>query len=222
MDFIDGCVFPYPIGSATQARLIDELKELGYSGMVSCSTGPGIHCPVARPGDFVIYPGRCIKNPSIRDIQQEIASAGKAGAVTIVQAGENNLNRSILTTKGVNILSELHLVQKNAFDRFCAHLAAEKGIAIEIKISPLCELRGTPRQKVIRAYEEVLTLQSRFEFPLVISSGARTVTSLRSPRAIEMLLLDLGWDLNLIRSSLNTIPDLISGNSPVRVVREGC
>jgi ribonuclease P/MRP protein subunit RPP1 len=146
--------------------------------------------------------------------------AGSGAAIVLVQAGENGLNRSILTTKGVHILCGVHAAPKNAFDRFCARLAAEQRIAVDIRIAPLISLRGLQRQKVIRAYEEIGKLQQRYEFPLTISSGARSITDIRSPLAITHLLVSTGFDQDMVADAMKTLPGLINRGGGVREVRD--
>jgi len=215
MQCIDGCVFPFPLGSFSVNRAITELKNLGFTGMVACGVSGG---NVPEKSRFSIFPARYIRAPGIREIQKEIQIASREGSISIIRAGEGGVNRSILTTSGVHVLSDLHCAPKNAFDRVCAQYAADHGVAIDIRISPLRELRGTPRERVIREYEEILLLQKRFEFPLIISSGATSPSDLRSPRATEALLTGIGMEKDLIRDSCATIPRLLRGDKPVRRV----
>jgi ribonuclease P/MRP protein subunit RPP1 len=215
MQCIDGCVFPFPVGSFSASRAIIELKDLGYTGLVVCGLTKE---QVPEKSGFTIFSGRYIRVPGIREIQKEVQVATREGSLCIVRAGEGGLNRSILTSSGVHVLSDLHNAPKNAFDRVCAQYAADHEVAIDIRISPLRELRGTPRERVIREYEEILLLQNRYGFPLIISSGAMSPIDLRSPRATEALLTGIGMDKTLIQESFATIPRLLKGNKPVRRV----
>ena len=214
MQCIDGCVFPFPTGSHSISRIISDLRELGFTGAVLCDV-PGRNNVLT---DFLIFSARYIRGPAIRDIQKEIQMASRDGSLSLVRAGEAGVNRTILTTPGVHVLCDLHNAPKNSFDRVCAQNAADRNVAIDIRVSPLRELRGVPRQRVIRLYEEILNLQRRYEFPLIISSGAHSPAEMRSPRAIEALLSDLGMEKELIERAFSTIPDLINGQSPVRRV----
>ncbi len=215
MQCIDGCVFPFPVGSFSVNRAISELKDLGYTGLVVCGLTKE---NIPEQSDFTIFSGRYIRVPGIREIQKEIQVASREDSLCIVKAGEGGINRSILTSSGVHVLSDLHNAPKNAFDRVCAQYAADHGVAVDIRISPLRELRGTPRERVIREYEEILLLQKRYGFPLIISSGAISPADMRSPRATEALLTSIGMDKDLIQESFATIPILLKGNKPVRRV----
>ncbi len=214
MQHIEGCVFPYPVGNFSVNRAISDLIELGFTGAVII----GPKQQVTIPEKFRLYFANYITRPGIREIQKEIQETTKSGRLCMVKAGESTMNRSILTTPGVHILSGIHLSPKNAFDRVCAHDAADRGIALDIRLRPLWDQRGTARQRTIRLYEEIFLLHKRYGFPLMISSGAETIGDFRSVRSIETLLKEIGMDGNMIQSSWETIPNLIKGTNPVRMV----
>lgn len=214
MHHIDGCVFPFPAGNFSVSRAVFELKETGFSGavLIGQKTGIQVH------NGFTLYPARYITHSNLREIQKECQKSFREGDIGIVRAGESGVNRSIITTAGVNVLTDLHSAPKNAFDRVCAQLAADRGVALDMRVKPLWELRGVARQRVIRTYEEILLLQNRYEFPLIISSGAHLISDLRSRRAIECLLSECGMETDLIERSWQTIPSLIEGNFPVQEI----
>jgi ribonuclease P/MRP protein subunit RPP1 len=214
MPCIDGCVFPYPSGLHSVSRCISELKSLGFSGMVACGSSE----KVIANSDFLLIPGEYFENPKQREVKKQILISNKEGNICLVRAGDSTTNRSLLTTPGVNVLCDLYLAPKQAFDRVCASIAAERNIAIDIRISPLLDQRGTPRERVIRLYEEILTLQNRYEFPIIISSGATNPLEMRSSRAIEALLSEIGMERNRIHSAFSLIPELIKEKGPVKEV----
>ena len=214
MQHIDGCIFPCPIGKFSVSLAVSELKELGFTGAVFIESKTQI---VAR-NDFNLYPASYVTSPGIREIQKEIQGASRLGRLCMVRAGESTVNRSILTYPGVHILCDLHNAPKNAFDRVCAQIASERGVAVDLRLRPLWEQRGTARQRVIRLYEEIFLLHKRYGFPMTISSGAQTITDIRSFRSMEILLNEIGMDQKMIQASWETVPDLIRGVKPVRGV----
>ncbi|PWR69943.1 RNase P subunit p30 family protein [Methanospirillum lacunae] len=216
MQYIDGCVFLFQSGSCSINRAISELKELGYNGMVAC----GINQNQIPKDNFQIIPARYIKGANLKKIQRDAQDPIGKDQYCMAQAGENGLNRSLLTLSGVHTLCDLHIAPKNAFDRYCAQLAAERNIAVDIRVRPLWELRGVSRQRVIRAYEEILLLQNRYEFPLTISTGALTPYDMRSVRAVKVLLAEIGMDMDLINRSFSSVPSLLIKNKSVQEIFE--
>jgi len=216
MQHIDGCTFLLQSGSCSVSRAVRELKEIGYTGMVACD----IRDEKVPSGDFQIIPARYIRGTNIRNLQKEIQDPAEKGKYCMVQAGENGLNRSLLTLPGIHTLCDLHNAPKNAFDRFCAQLAAERNIALDIRVRPLWELRGVPRERVIRTYEELLLLQNRYEFPLTISSGALTLFDIRNSRTVTALLTEIGMNKDLISRSFASVPGLLETHKPVQEISE--
>ncbi len=211
MSVTDAGIFPFPIGNVSHNRFALELSHLGFSGMVAISEK---HQNVQIP-NFTVHSGQLI-NASAKEFQKQVSLAirQRPDDLIIVRADENRQNRTALNTNGVLILSGIERTPKDGFDRFCAKLAADRGIAIDLCTFPLVHLTGTPRQKIIRRYHEILTLYHRFEFPLTISSGALTITDIRSSRAIDALLFeslgeDIAWE------SFATVEELLSRTGPV-------
>ena len=54
--------------------------------------------------------------------------------------------------------------------------------------------RGHPRQKAIHRYIDLMILYRRFEFPLTISSSARSVLGMRAVREVTGLCSLFGMD----------------------------
>jgi len=214
MQCIDGCVFPFPSGLQSVTRIVTELRNLGFSGAVICNS-PG---PQKRDPSFTLYHASYIAAPILRDVQKEIRTAEKESRLCLVRAGDEGFNRGVLSSPGVHVLCDLHLSPKNSFDRVCAQYAADRNVAIDIRISPLCELRGVARQRVIRQYEEILLLEGRYEFPLTISSGARSPVQMRSTRAMKALLEQIGMNPDLIDRSFSSVISFSEKYTPVRRV----
>ena len=139
--------------------------------------------------------------------------------VVYVRAGDAGFCRTAIQTPGVHVLMDIETAPKDAFDRYCAHLAAEKGVGIGLSTLPLIQLRDVSRQKVIRRYEEIFTLQNRYEFPLVVSSHASDITHLKSPREMIRLFSLVCEDEDLLYSSMTSVGQIKNRQGPVREVR---
>jgi ribonuclease P/MRP protein subunit RPP1 len=165
--------------------------------------------------DFSLFYAEFVGSKGQRDVRRDIQSYTRDGTLCFVKAGDATFNRSILATPGVFALSDLHLAPKNAFDRVCATVAAERNVAVDIRITPLIMLRGVARERTVRLIEEILLLQNRYEFPVIISSGAKQPSELRSCRAVGSLLTGIGMEQDLIDAALTGIPDLIQRKKPL-------
>jgi ribonuclease P/MRP protein subunit RPP1 len=100
----------------------------------------------------------------------------------------------VISLKGVHILRGLHSADKNAFDHVAAKMAADNRVAIDLDLSPLISGRGFTRQRVMHRYRDILVLERRYEFPLTISSHARSILDMRAVREIAGLCSLIGMD----------------------------
>ena len=128
--------------------------------------------------------------------------------------GIMRFNRAIIQIKGVHVIRHLHKTEKNSFDHIIARMSAENHIAIDIDLRPLVMSRGVWRQKAIQRYKDITGLCERFEFPLTLSSNARSVVELKSVREMVNLASLVGIEEPDAREALATINGLIAPQWP--------
>ena len=189
MKITDACVYPYPCGDSSVRRMALEAKALGFDRLVAADTPSGVFYGIE------IYSGILIRDTAIRDLMSHIKRERNNEAVVSVQAGDNGFNRSVINLKGVHILRGLHSADKNAFDHVAAKMAADNRVAIDLDLSPLISGRGFTRQRVMHRYRDILVLKRRFEFPITLSSHARSILDMRAVREITGLCSLIGMDI---------------------------
>jgi ribonuclease P/MRP protein subunit RPP1 len=210
MQLYDGCVFPYPSGTVSISRYARELQDLGFSGFVATEKPS-----VQNKPEIQIFSARFLTGIPARLLARESGKPVGMNEVVYVQAADAGFNRTTIATPGVHVLMDLQNTPKDGFDRYCAQLAADREVGIGLSVRPLIELRDVARQKVIRRYEEIFTLQNRYEFPLVLSSHASDITHLKSPREMIRLFSTVWNDEDLLISSLGTILRIKNRIGPV-------
>ncbi len=188
MKITDACVYPYPCGDSSVRRMALEAKALGFDRLVAADTPSGEFYGIE------IYPGILIRDSTVKDLISCIKRERNNKAVVSVQAGDNGFNRSAINLKGVHILRGLHSADKNAFDHVAAKMAADNRVAIDLDLSPLISGRGFTRQRAMHRYRDILVLERRYEFPLTISSHARSILDMRAVREITGLCSLVGMD----------------------------
>ena len=189
MKITDACVYPYPNGDSSVRRMALEAKALGFDRLVAADTPSGVFYGIE------IYSGILIRDTAVRDLISRIKRERHNKAVVSVQAGDNGFNRSVINLKGVHILRGLHSADKNAFDHVAAKMAADNRVAIDLDLSPLISGRGFSRQRVMHRYRDILVLKRRFEFPITLSSHARSILDMRAVREITGLCSLIGMDI---------------------------
>ena len=189
MKITDACVYPYPYGDSSVRRMALEAKALGFDCLVAADTPSGEFYGIE------IHSGVLIRDTGVRDLISRIKRERNHEAVVSVQAGDNGFNRSVINLKGVHILRGLHSADKNAFDHVAAKMAADNGVAIDLDLSALISGRGFTRQRAMHRYRDILVLKRRYEFPITISSYARSILEMRAVREITGLCSLIGMDI---------------------------
>lgn len=214
MKITDACVYPYPSGDSSVRRMALEAKALGFDRLVAVDTSPGEFYGVE------IYAGILIRDTSVRDLINRIKRGKNNKTVISVQAGNNGFNRSVLNLKGVHILRGLHSADKNAFDHVSAKIAGDNRVAIDLDLAPLISGRGFSRQHVVQRYRDILVLKRRFDFPITLSSHARSILDMRAVREITGLGSLIGMDTSDVEKAFFGV-DFITAppHSAVTVIR---
>ncbi|HSA38608.1 MAG TPA: RNase P subunit p30 family protein [Methanoregula sp.] len=213
MKITDAAVFPYPCGDTSVGRLAIEAKTLGFDSLVAIDT------PAGSFDGVEILCGIILPAASVRDIITRVKRSKDSATVISVLARDNGFNRAAIGLKGVHILRGLQTADKNAFDHVTAKMAADNGVAIDIDLSALIAGRGIARQRAIQRYRDIMTFERRFEFPLTLSTYARSYLDLRAVREITGLGSLFGMDIPDVEKALGTGGLLTAPSVPsVRVI----
>jgi ribonuclease P/MRP protein subunit RPP1 len=213
MKITDAAVCPYPNGDSSVRRLALEAGALGYDSIVAIDT------PSAHYGDIEIRRGLFIRDARMKDVIAQVKQVDDPGAVVSVKAGDAGFNRGVVGLRGVHILRGIHTAEKNAFDHVTAKMAADNGVALDIDLSCLFSSRGIARQRAIQRCRDLMVLEQRFEFPLTLSSYARSVLDLRAIREVSGLCTLVGMDLPDVEMALAGVGRITTPPAPsARVV----
>jgi ribonuclease P/MRP protein subunit RPP1 len=213
MKITDACVYPYPCGDSSVRRMALEAKDLGFERLVAKDA------PSGEVYGIEVYSGILIRDMPLRDLVNRVRRERNHHSVVSVQAGDSGFNRAVITTKGVHILRGIQSADKNAFDHVTARMAADNRVAVDIDLSPLISGRGITRQRAIHRYRDIMVLEQRFGFPLVISSHARSVLEMRSVREITGLCSLIGMDMTGVEKAFSGIDTVTAPpETAVRVI----
>ena len=213
MKITDACVFPYPAGDSSVWRFALEARLLGYDSIVAADTPAATICGVD------VIPGMILGGIPAKEVQGRAKKTRGTGTVLSAQMGDNGFNRAVAGTSGVHILRGIAAADKQAFDHVAAKIAADNATALDIDLSPLIFGRGHLRQKAIHRYLDLMVLYRRFEFPLTLSSSARSVLGLRAVREATGLCSLFGMDETDVQAALAGVSRVIgSGGETVRVI----
>jgi ribonuclease P/MRP protein subunit RPP1 len=199
MKITDAAVFPYPCGDTSVRRLALEAKILGFDSLVAMDT------PAGSFDGMDIFSGIIVQDAPMRDVIARVKRAKDTGKVVSVAARDNGFNRAAISLRGVHILRGIQAADKNAFDHVTAKMAADNNVAIDLDLSVLIAARGIARQRAMHRYRDILTLERRFEFPVTLSSYARSYLDLRAVREITGLCTLIDMDTSGVEKALDAV-----------------
>jgi len=213
MKITDACIYPYPYGDSSVCRMALEAGYLGFDRLVAA----GI--PSGKLHGIEISKGVLIRDTLMKDLIIRVRQERNSNAIVSVQAGDNGFNRAVTGVRGVHILRGIQSADKNAFDHVTARMAADNRIAVDIDLSPLISGRGVTRQRAIHRYRDILVLERRFEFPVTLSSHARSVLEMRAVREISGLCSLLDMDAPDVERALSGVDTVAAPSDPaVRLI----
>ena len=212
MKTADACIYPYPVGDFSLRRVADELELRGFTGAIAVGIPSG--CTV---GHVRFLSGAEVSVNSVKSCRDALRNAPKADVV-MVHAGGAAFNRAILGNFSFNILRGIQHTDKRAFDHVSARMAADRGVAVDIDLSCIISSSGPRRQRSLERYREISRLSRKYGFMLTLSSGARSLTDIRSVRAFTLLGAVAELDEDQVRDTLGAPAALMSPHKSVEVL----
>ncbi len=211
MKVADACIYPYPVGDVSLRRVADELTERGFTAAIAVGIPAG--CTV---GNVSFLSGTEITANSVKSCRDALRNRQRTDVV-MVHAGDAVFNRAILGNVSFDILRGIQHADRRAFDHVSARMAADRGIAVDIDLSGIISESGPRRQRSLERYREISRLSRKYEFRLTLSSGARSLTGLRSVRAFILLGAVAGLDEGQVHDALAVPGALMSPYRSVEV-----
>jgi len=200
-------------------HLAREAKRLGYSGiaLIQSSKNYNKTASINPQDDFSVFSGVEIYAKNPEDLRKKVQKFREHNEVLIVNGGDIKINRAACEDPRVDILAHPY---KNRRDSGIIHVvakkAAENNVAIELSINSMIKTRLSLRAKILSQFRQILKLQRKFKFPLIITSNAYSIYDLRTPEDITAFAGCLEMTHDEIISSLSKNPADIIERSRIR------
>jgi len=197
-------------------RVVNRSAELGYSLVgVPLSTGTAKDsieklrsiCAAAKM-DFAKRIDLTPRTP--RELLRLLRRVRRRFEVVSVMCGSKAVARQAAKDRRVDLLSfSVTNLHRRFFDQAEAELASKALSGFEIDITPLLELTGFQRVHLISRLRREVGVASKFNVPLIISSGASKPDQLRSPRDCAALASLFDLDAQFSLDALSEIPSAL-------------
>ncbi len=195
-------------------ELVDEAERLGYSGVVIFKDGNNKNndysddlVGLMEDSSFQIRRGVEVHSKNVVDLKRRIQKSRKEADVLMVYGGDLKINRAACENSRVDIISHPYRGRRDCgINHISARKAAENKVAVELNVRHLLKIRPQNRYKILGYYREILKLQRKFNFPLIITSGAYSIFDLHTPHDIIALTHCFGMNEEEATVALSETP----------------
>ncbi|MGL4668989.1 MAG: ribonuclease P protein component 3, partial [Methanobacteriaceae archaeon] len=131
------------------------------------------------------------KNPN--ELQKMVKKYRNKVDVILAQGTDIKINRAVCENIKVDILSRPYLKDRGCgLNHVLAKEAVKNNVAIELCVSDILNSYLSHRAKFLANFREIIKFHNKFNFPLIISSGAKSTFDLKAPRDLRAIFTSLG------------------------------
>ncbi len=210
-------------------KLVEEAQRLGYDGLALFEQVEGQRKP-HKPDyngelddghttnhDIKIYKGILIQARNPEDMRQKVKKFRKNVDVIMVKGGDQKINRAACEDPRVDIISKTYFNRRDCgINHVIAKKAALNEVSIELNIRHLTKTNPYLHYKVLAQFREILKLKRKFNFPLIITSSAKSIYDLHTPKDLIALSKCFGMKTEEAESALSETPLKIIERSNIR------
>jgi ribonuclease P/MRP protein subunit RPP1 len=165
-------------------------------------------------GNFEVIAGIKIFPKNAEDLKKQIRNSRKKTNVLVAVGGDLKINRASCENIKLDILSRPYYKRRDCgINHVLAKEAAKNNVAIELNVCDLLRARSPLRSKIMAHFQEIIKLQRKFKFPLIMSSGAVSIYDMRNPR--DLIAFSQCFGLNKEEAHLaisSNPPDIVNFN----------
>ncbi len=158
------------------------------------------------------------KRISAKTAKELLSAARKApkGTLVIADAADNSFNRTAITTKGIHMLAGLDALPKAGFEHITAKMAVQHNVGLVIELGKIIDPKT--RRSALSHYADILKLQRKYQFPLVIASAAKSPAGLKNLQETLSLCSLFGMERAEVYAALNAVDSILHPKQTVEVV----
>ena len=154
-----------------------------------------------------------IKSSNINEIRKFANRFRDDASCISVVGGNLKVNRAVLENVRIDVLSRPYLKRYDSgLNHILAKEAVRNDVAIELCFSDILRTYLVPRAKTISNFRDVYTLYRKFDFPLVLSSGAQSVFDIRTVHDFVSVFKQTGLDDGEIIKSFESSRNILKFN----------
>ena len=154
-----------------------------------------------------------IKSNNINEIKKIVRKFRKNASCISVVGGDLKVNRAAVENVQVDVLSRPYLKRfDSGLNHVLAKEARKNNVAVELCFRDVLRSYLSHRSKVISNFKDTYTLYRKFDFPLILSSGAESVFDVRTTLDFAAVFRQTGLTDLEIEKSFRTSREILKFN----------
>ena len=151
------------------------------------------------------------ENPSeIRKIVRKYRN--KSSCISVL-GGNLKVNRTSLENIQVDVLSKPYLKRYDSgLNHVLAKEAKDNNVAVELVFSDILNSYLSYRSKILANFRDIYRLHRKYDFPLILSSGAQSIFDLRTVKDFRSVFTQSGLSDLEVKNSFETAAGLLEFN----------
>lgn len=154
-----------------------------------------------------------IKSNNPSEIRKTVRKYKNRSSCISVLGGDLKVNRTCLENIQVDVLSKPYLKRYDSgLNHVLAKEAKDNNVAIEIVFSDILKSYLAHRSKILANLRDIYKLYRKYDFPLILSSGAESVFDLRTVKDFEAVFTQSGLSDLEVKNSFKTAANILEFN----------
>lgn len=154
-----------------------------------------------------------IKSNNPSEIRKIVRKYRNKSSCISVSGGNLKVNRSCLENIQVDVLSKPYFKRYDAgLNHILAKEAKDNNVAIELVFSDVLKSYLAYRSKILANFRDIYRLYRKYEFPLILSSGAESVFDFRTIKDFKAVFTQTGLSDLEVENSFKTAADILEFN----------
>lgn len=155
------------------------------------------------------------KNPE--DLKRKVQKFRNKVDILLVNGGDVKINRAACEDPRVDVLLQPYKgCRDSGINHVLARKAAENSVAIELNLKYLFKTGLKHRYRVFNQFRHIISLQRKFNFPVIITSDATSIYDLRTPQDIIALAHCFGMTEDEAECAISETPKRIIERTELR------
>ena len=155
-----------------------------------------------------------IRAKRANELKSAVDRVRKHADVVMVDAADIQVARAAAELSSVDIISHAFVDQTTARD------AAKNNVALEVNLRDILKVYGMKRAVLLSKLNFNLKLARKYKTPIVLTTGAKTIYGMRTPKQIQLFAEALGFKKEEAKKALFTTPRKIVETNRKKLSKE--